>query len=111
MISNQHDDALRDLLRTRHTVTPVLSPRFRSEVWARIEARRSTPATWLAWTRLHFAGVATAAVASMVLSAGAAGWVAVRQAGQDREMMVSRYVTSIDPHRQLATTGTARGQP
>jgi hypothetical protein len=73
-------------------------------VWARIEARRRVPATWREWVQLHLAGFATAAAASVVLSAVGGGWLATVQVDRERDVMVSRYVASIDPHSQVTRT-------
>jgi hypothetical protein len=104
MALNSQDKELRDLLRTYGAGTPRPSADFRTGVWARIEARRRVPATWGEWVRLHLAGFATAAAASVVLSAAGGGWLATIQVDRERDVMVSRYVTSIDPHSQVMRT-------
>ncbi|MEY4489503.1 MAG: hypothetical protein RIQ79_2011 [Verrucomicrobiota bacterium] len=105
MNTNHHDEPLRKLLRTHDQTHAVRNPAFRTEVWARIESRRQIPVNWAAWLRPHLAGFTTAAAASVILAAGAGGWAATAQAGREHEAMVSRYVASIDPHRQVLNSG------
>lgn len=112
MNSHTQDEELRRLLQAHDTARPKITPGFRAAVWARIEARRREPATWWAWVGRHAGGIATAAAASVALTAGAAGWVATQQHGRERELAVERYVSSIDPHRQVVASigGSAAGE-
>ena len=97
------EEQIRQTLRAwSPAVTP--NPNFRAEVWARIEAAKKQPATWMAWLRTHVvsvAGMTTAAVACAIF-AGAA--VANFQSEQRREELLDRYIVSIDPHRQIVSS-------
>jgi hypothetical protein len=102
------DATLRAVLRTHHRTAPASNPNFRAAVWARIEAGRAVPTTWAAWVRLHLTGFALAAAASVTMAAAAGGWAATVRAERARDVMVTRYVASIDPHRQV--TAADRGE-
>ncbi len=108
MTPDSQDTALRNLLKEHVHVPVARNPAFRSEVWARIEQRRQAPATWRGWVRLHSAGFAMAAIASVTLAAAIGGWVGkARETAAMRETMLTRYVASIDPHHQLASSAGA----
>lgn len=83
------------------------NPAFRAAVWARIEQRRRSPVTWRAWVRMHFAGFALAAVASVAVASALGGWAAKTRQTAMRETMLIRYVASIDPHHQVASSAGA----
>ena len=103
MKTHPQDDALRGLLRESHPVDVQVNPRFRAEVWARIDAARRQPRSWFAWARIHLFGVGTAVAASLIVSAAGGGWVARVQVAHEREQLVERYLASIDPHAHAAT--------
>lgn len=106
MESEPLDERLRDALRVSWTPPVGASPRFRAEVWSRIEERRARPSSWFAWLRLHLLPVSTAALASVLMAVAGAGWLAEREVRHSRERLVSNYVASIDPHQVVA--GDAR---
>lgn len=103
MNPNSNDAELGPLLRKNFQVSPAKNPAFRTEVWARIEANRKTPATWSAWLRLNAVRLAFIAVASMTVAGTSGGWIAKAQAQQNREQLVQRYLDSLDPHQQTET--------
>jgi len=104
MKTHPQDDALRSLLRESHPVDAQANPRFRAEVWARIEAARRQPRSWFAWARIHLFGVGTAVAASLIVSAAGGGWIAKVQVAHEREQLVKRYLASIDPHARTGAT-------
>lgn len=100
-----NDEQLRRLLRQGWTVSPRPDPGFRAAVWARIEAGRRQPANWFAWLKVHVASVTLYAAASIAFVGTSGGLLATRQAGHDREQLIQRYVTSIDPHQRVDAEG------
>jgi hypothetical protein len=107
MTPDSQDTALRNLLKEHGHVPVVRNPAFRAAVWARIEQRREVPATWRAWVRLHLAGFAMAALASVTVAAALGGWAGKARETALRETMLTRYVVSIDPHHQVASAAGA----
>lgn len=101
MSANHNKDPLGPLLRRSWTVLLKSNPDFRSAVWARIEAGRKRPVTWSAWLKLNFTNVAMYAAASIVLAGAGGGYLAAIQASRDRDQLIQRYVTSIDPHQRV----------
>ena len=87
-------DELARLLSTWE-IKPKSNPGFRAAVWAKIEAIAPEPRTWGAWLRMNVGTVAPLVVGG--------GLVAKAKASVDREIMIERYLTSIDPHRQTDT--------
>lgn len=110
MKTHSQDDALRSLLRESHPAETQPNPRFRAEVWARIEASRRQPRSWFAWARIHLVGVGAAVAASLIVSAAGGGWAARVQSAHEREERVERYIASIDPHARAGTTGAGHAQ-
>ena len=80
-------------------VRPPSDPRFRSEVWRRIEALRGT-GSWAGFARAHAAGLA----AAVVLTAGLSGWIGHTAAQvhvrADRDTLLAGYVASLDARIQ-----------
>ena len=101
MNAHPHDAALRRLLRESWTVEIRPDPNFRAQVWARIDAAKRPPETWLSWLRLHLVGVGMASAASLAVAITGAGFLARNQMERDQEKLVSRYVASIDPHARV----------
>lgn len=93
------DESLTRLLRERCAVAPERNPEFRATVWARIEARKRGPATWVAWWRTNSLRFGTLAVASVMLAGVGGAWMARWESQRTREQLVQRYLASIDPHR------------
>jgi hypothetical protein len=104
MNPEDQDAALSSLLKDHATVRATCSPGFRPSVWARIEQRRKLPASWRGWVRLHFAGFVMAAAASVVAAAALGGMAGKAHESAMRETMLARYVASIDPHHQIASS-------
>jgi len=44
------------------------------------------------------------AAASVVLASAGGGYLAASQANRDRDQLIQRYVTSIDPHQRVASS-------
>lgn len=105
MHSHPDDSSLRELLRENCTVAPVRNPGFRAEVWARIDAARRAPSTWGAWLRVHVLGVSLVATASIVFAGAGGGLLAGARDRHEREQLVQRYLSSIDPHQSPAGDG------
>jgi hypothetical protein len=101
MNANHNQDPLGPLIRKSWTVSLRSNPNFRSAVWTRIEASRQLPATWSGWLKLNFTAVAMYAAASIVLAGAGGGYLAATQANRDRDQLIQRYVTSIDPHQRV----------
>lgn len=95
-------DELARLLSTWE-IKPKSNPGFRAAVWAKIEAIAPEPRTWGAWLRMNVGTVAPLALAVITFSVVGGGLVAKAKASVDREIMIERYLTSIDPHRQTDT--------
>lgn len=105
------DDPIRNLLKTWNpSLAPA--PRFRAEVWAQIEARRTSG--WRAWLpnlselARRPASVAALLALSAVVGLGAAQFQADRIRLAEREARLQQYVTSIDP---LLRTGHQHFNP
>lgn len=103
MKTHPQDEALRSLLRESHPADAQVNPRFRAEVWTRIESARRQPRSWFAWARIHLFGVGTVVAASLIVSAAGGGWIAKVQVAHEREQLVERYLASIDPHAHAGT--------
>ena len=101
MTPNLNDEDLRRLLRAHWPAEVRATPEFRAGVWARIEAERRGPASWAGWLRLHLAGTAWAAAASIALAVASGGWLARVEAEAARSREAERYVASIDPHARV----------
>jgi len=110
MKTHPQDDALRGLLRDSHPADAQANPRFRAEVWSRIEAARRQPRSWFAWARIHLFGVGTVVAASLIVSAAGGGWIAKVQVAHEREQLVERYLASIDPHAHVGTAVSDSGR-
>ncbi|GAB1488798.1 hypothetical protein MASR2M8_12450 [Opitutaceae bacterium] len=104
MNTDHNDDQLGPLIRRGWTVPAQSNPNFRASVWARIEAGRRLPATWSGWLKLNFASVTMYAAATVVLASAGGGYLAASQANRDRDQLIQRYVTSIDPHQRVASS-------
>ena len=82
-------------------ISPPADPRFRTAVWARLQAARDT--RWAAYVRQH-AAASCAALALAVVAGGWFGqWQAHRQAAQDRDVLATTYLAEIDA-RVIADT-------
>jgi hypothetical protein len=90
-------------VRSEWKVEPRVNATFRPEVWSRIEARRSESRSFAGWLRAHFK-FATAAAGTGVLAAALLGLALARQSAPSRTDKLEAYLTSIDPHRQIAST-------
>jgi hypothetical protein len=104
MSTDHNDDQLGPLIRRAWTVSAQSNPNFRTAVWARIEAGRRLPATWSDWLKLNLASVTMYAAASIVLAGAGGGYLATNQTNRDRDQLIQRYVTSIDPHQRVASS-------
>jgi hypothetical protein len=104
MSTDHNDDQLGPLIRKGWTVSVQSNPNFRTAVWARIEAGRRLPATWSDWLKLNFTRVTMYAAASIALTTAGGGYLAANQANRDRDQLIQRYVTSIDPHQRVAAS-------
>lgn len=105
--NNENDDQLRSVLREWKLNEP-LPPRFREQVWSRIEGRaaRESISLWqfiVNWTN-HVVARPALAVASAVilLTLGLAGGFFRAQHDNAKldSMMETRYVQSIDPYQK-----------
>ena len=81
------------------------NPRFRAEVWARIEQAQTRPPSWTAWARQHLWPVTGLAATTAVLAVALGVFTAQAQAGHAREEMLQAYLVSIDPHQQIREVG------
>ena len=52
--------------------------------------------------REHARGIAPLALASIALAVAGGGLMARAASQHERDQLIERYVTSIDPHRQVA---------
>ena len=110
MTPNLNDEDLRRLLRAHWPAEVRATPEFRAGVWARIEAERRGPASWAGWLRLHLAGTAWAAAASIALAVAAGGWLATAEAEAARSREAERYVATIDPHARVGFASDDTGR-
>lgn len=94
------DDQLDHLL-SQWEVTPRVNPNFRAEVWAKLETTTKEPKTWGAWVRINVGTLAPLTLAVIIFSVIGGGLAARTQAHDQREIMIERYLTSIDPHRHI----------
>lgn len=101
MSANHNEDPLGPLVRKSWTVPIKSNPNFRSAVWTRIEASRHLPATWSGWLKLNSTSVAMYAAASIILAGAGGGYLAANQTSRDRDQLIQRYVTRIDPHQRV----------
>jgi hypothetical protein len=101
MSTDQKDDQLGPLIRRSWAVPAKSNPSFRSKVWTRIEAGSRLPATWGSWLKLNFGRVTMYAAASIALASVGGGYLAASQANRNRDQLIQRYVTSIDPHQRV----------
>jgi hypothetical protein len=85
-------------------VTPKSNPGFRAAVWAKIEATSQEPLTWGGWLRMNVGTVAPLAVAVVTFSIVGGGIAAKTKASDQREVLIERYLSSIDPHRQIGAS-------
>ncbi len=76
-------------------VTPQRNPRFRTAVWARLEADRRPP-TWAGYARAHRAIVAAALMAAVVLGAFTGRERARERDAAARAALVADYVHGLD---------------
>ncbi len=96
--TNDNDDPrLRSLLREHVMADARATPDFRAAVWRRIDARREAMASWPAWLRAHVFGVAACTAACVAVAVMSAGILASNQSKREREALIQRYITSIDP--------------
>lgn len=87
-------DSLSRTLAAWRVVAPR-HPRFRTEVWSRIEAAADTQ-PWVVFARRHAAAVGSALALAMVVGAATGhGWARARVAA-DNERLVSAYVGGLD---------------
>jgi hypothetical protein len=95
------NEALSRVLKTHWRVAPEKNPRFRADVWARIEARRSEPANWFGWLKQHTFSVGGIALIAVTLSIVGGNQLATAQADRVRDRMMARYAASIDPQQHV----------
>lgn len=95
--NDNNDPALGALLREHLTADARENPDFRAAVWRRIDARRAVSASWPAWLRAHVLGVAACTAACVAVAVMSAGILASSQSKRERETLIQRYITSIDP--------------
>lgn len=102
--SNLNDDTLNKALGEWPVTTP-LPPRFRQQVWQRIEARSAAPSAWdvlRQWFEATFAkpAVAVSYVTVLVLAGLTAGFVqAQTKTARLETTLGARYVQSVDPYQ------------
>ena len=102
--SNLNDDTLNNAL-SEWQVTTRLPPRFRQQVWQRIEARAAIPSAWellRQWFETTFAkpAVAVSYVAVLVLVGLTAGFKQAQVKTAHLETTLgARYVQSVDPYQ------------
>lgn len=84
------------------------TPDFRAQVWRRIESSRAASQTWGGWLTRHLGWVAGAAVACIAVAMLAGAWAAGLQAERQREAMIDRYLSSINPHTAVASADGRR---
>jgi hypothetical protein len=76
-------------------VTPPRNPRFRAEVWSRLEAARHAP-TWTGYVRAHGALVAGALMLAVVVGAWSGRERARERDAAARATLVAEYVHGLD---------------
>jgi hypothetical protein len=96
------EDKLTQLL-SSWEVTPKSNPGFRAAVWARLEDITRNPQTWGSWLRANLGTVAPLTLAVVTFSIVGGGIAAKAKTSDHREQLIERYLTSIDPHRQIST--------
>ena len=72
-------------------LTPPRNPRFRAEVWSRLEAGQRAP-TWTGYVRAHGAIVAGALMLAVVLGAWTGRMQAHERDANARAALVANYV-------------------
>ncbi|MDR1011896.1 MAG: hypothetical protein LBM04_12375 [Opitutaceae bacterium] len=103
--NDNNDRRLRTLLREHVTADARATPGFRAAVWRRIDARRGAAASWPAWLRAHVLGIAACTTACVTFAVISAGILANSQSRREREALIQRYITSIDPMRKTPGAG------
>lgn len=94
MNSNEPDDALSRTLSTWR-VTPAAAPRFRSEVWARIE-RTADSSSWAGYLRHRLPAIGGAFALALVLGAFSGTATARARVQADSAQLANAYVQSLD---------------
>jgi len=94
MNSSDHHETLSRTLADWRVAAPR-SPRFRTDVWARIEAARRAP-TWAGYLRAHGALVAGALMVAVVLGAWSGRERARGRDAAARSALVADYVHGLD---------------
>ncbi|HEU5079102.1 MAG TPA: hypothetical protein VFT72_07805 [Opitutaceae bacterium] len=74
---------------------PTRNPRFRSGVWARIEAARSGE-TWSRYMRTHAASVALAFICALTVGIFSGRMRARAEVAAENGKIVAQYVRSLD---------------
>lgn len=107
---NKDDTALRSLLR-EWTPSSELPPRFKDQVWHRIERAESAPGRnvspmeiltgWIA-NILPRPALATAYITTLLVLGASVGWKQARQqSAQVASELGARYVHSVDPYQAI----------
>lgn len=76
-------------------VTPRRSPKFRADVWARIERDRRAP-TWTGYLRAHGALVAAALAVAVLIGGWSGRERAKAREAQAQAALVAEYVHGLD---------------
>jgi hypothetical protein len=95
MDSPQPEDSLSRTL-SEWQVAPQRDPRFRTEVWRRIQAGGGASLPWAAYARGHAAVVAGALAVAVVAGALAGRGQAHARVVADSARMASAYVQALD---------------
>lgn len=103
--TNNQDQQLRALLRKHLAVDARATPGFGAAVWRRIGTGRGAAASWPAWLRAHALALTTCAAACITVAVVSAGVLANGEARREREALIQRYITSIDPLQKTASVG------
>jgi len=97
MNSPEPNDFLPPVLATWR-VTPPVNPRFRSEVWARLQIPARV--SWANYVRSHLAGWTMVAALLMVTSVWTGHAMGEAELNAQREAMVVSYLVDLDPRVQ-----------
>lgn len=109
MKSNSRNQSfIRALLGEHWNVNVSASPRFQANVWARIVSLQREPATWGLWIRRYCVQVSIACVLSLACAVYGAVWLAKWQEEKTQDVLVTRYLSSIDPYAQIAASTVSR---
>jgi hypothetical protein len=103
--TNNHDQQIRALLRKHVAVDARATPGFGAAVWRRIGTGRGLAASWPAWLRAHAFALTACTAACIMVAVVSAGFLANSEARREREALIERYITSIDPLQKTASVG------